>query len=456
VIQWLLKPLGAIRSHPGRTLLVLALIGLVGVGAVFTGRQLWANHHFRAAQECLKEQDLLGAHDHLELCLEVWPTDGEVLWQAARCARRMGRYDEAEYYLNRLVDAGWPEHIVQVERYIIEAQRGYFPSVERQLRAIVEETKDNPEVVQILEVLSKHYLSARDPFRALPYLNMWVKRDPENTTPLLWRAWLWASSSNLEDAESNLRQALRVNPHDRDARVGLGEILIKMRRPKQALQQFLYVKDLPGAMERPRVLIGLAQCRIELGERDAARKILDRLLAVDPKNVEAMRYHAKIARRPADVEKWLRRALRTDPNDLQANYALYLFLNGYPDRKSEAQKYLAKFKRLDNALKRMDEVINHELPGAKSRTPALEYEVGTLNLTLGRYEEAKIWLDRAWQHGRRDRLLFRAMAECCAALGQKDNATYYRDLAARAPAPRPDAPGSAAAADRSRRREKRP
>jgi tetratricopeptide (TPR) repeat protein len=415
---------------------VLVVVLLIAVGALFMGVQLWANSHYRAAKEALKKQDLNVAKEHLEKCLEVWSNNGEVLLAAAQTARRMGYYDKAEGYLERLANADWPEDAVEVEHNLIEAQRGYFPAVEGKLQTVVEQTKDNPDVVLVLEVLAKHYLSAREPYKAEKYLNMWVKRDPENTTPLLWRGWLWGTLGNLDDAAADLRRALRINPDDPDAQLGLGEILMRARRPKQALPHLLFVERWDGANVRSRVLLDLAQCRAALGNQAEARKLLDRILAQDPKHVGAMVQYAKITTRHADAERWLRRALRVDPNDREANYRLYGVLQHDPGRKKEAKKYFTRFKSLDKAIKRADEIIGTELPRARERTPALEYEVGTLYLTMGRHDEAEIWLQRAFQHGYRDRALYLALADCYAGMGKPKNAAKYRQLARQGQGPR--------------------
>src|SRR6516162_7740495 len=68
----------------GLVVLIVAGLAVAGEAAYLIGRQLWADHHFRAAEEAMGRRDFDAARSHLALCLEVRPTDAEAHFLAAR------------------------------------------------------------------------------------------------------------------------------------------------------------------------------------------------------------------------------------------------------------------------------------------------------------------------------------------------------------------------------------
>src|SRR5947209_7998414 len=82
--------------HPGRVLLVLALLGL---GGVFGVPHLLAAYHFRAAARASDHHRLAEASRHLRPCLSTWPDSPRVRLLAARVARRSGDLAQAEEHL---------------------------------------------------------------------------------------------------------------------------------------------------------------------------------------------------------------------------------------------------------------------------------------------------------------------------------------------------------------------
>src|SRR4051812_26020541 len=89
---WLLAGLG---------LAVLVVLGVVG------GRRWLAEHHRRAAQACLDRRDYEAAWHHLERSLELRPDAAATHFLAARTARRVARYDEADRQLAACQRLGW-------------------------------------------------------------------------------------------------------------------------------------------------------------------------------------------------------------------------------------------------------------------------------------------------------------------------------------------------------------
>src|SRR4051812_20191274 len=80
--------LGSPWRKPRRSLAIVTLLTLTGLGLWVAGRYLWAGHHLRAARAAVARYHNAEAEQHLRACLSVWPKDPEVLLLAARTARR--------------------------------------------------------------------------------------------------------------------------------------------------------------------------------------------------------------------------------------------------------------------------------------------------------------------------------------------------------------------------------
>src|SRR5262245_20596107 len=73
-LQWLRSPF----RRPWRSLAILSLVMLIGLGLGLTGLHLWAAYHYRSARQCLDRYRLAEAREHIEVCLHVLPSSFEV------------------------------------------------------------------------------------------------------------------------------------------------------------------------------------------------------------------------------------------------------------------------------------------------------------------------------------------------------------------------------------------
>jgi Tfp pilus assembly protein PilF len=428
----MIRPLRALfqktRRYPGRALAVLGLLLLTGFGGFVAVRNARAAWQLREAKEALAQQQLSEALDHLDRCLAVWPSDGEAHLLAARTARRLGKLDLAEEHLERCAELGWSKDAIEIEQYLMEAQQGNFQRVENALRNVVIRNQDSPDVTLILEVLAKKYLASYRFTDAHHCLRLWLEREPNNLIALLWQSWLYSQGGDHEDAETNLRRAVKFYPNDADARLSLADVLLLRRKPKEALPHFLAVARSQGDAPAPKVLLGIAQCRAQSGQPAAARRVLRQLLDRHPGDAKALLEYAKVAPDERAKEKWLRKALKAAPADPLVNYQLYLCLQSKPQRQEEARAFLTKFKSLDGKLKRIHQIIAKELGPTYPPRSALEYELGVLYLDLQQNKEAYYWLDRALEHNPHHRPTREALARYYARVGDLERAHKYERL----------------------------
>jgi tetratricopeptide (TPR) repeat protein len=430
----LLRLLTALRQRPRIVLLVLALFIPIGFAAYLAGLNIWAEIHFRAAQRALDRFDLDGARDHLAVCLRVWPTGARTHFLAAQAARRAGRYDEAEEHLGVCEGLGWPAEAVDLERLLIQGQRGQNTALE-ELRLRAE--RGGPEAALILEVLIQDYVETYQLSRALAALNRFLELRPDNIRALLGRGWVWERLLLFGAAADDYRRAVALDPDNDEARRRLAETLVITGPPREALAHF---ERLEGRADRPELLLGEARCHRQLGEVDRAAELLDRLLARHPDQVAALTERGRLALqagKPGLAEKLLRRAVRNAPHDREANFTLArcLELRG---QKAEARRLRVKCRELDAALKRVDRLTKQVMKAPHN--PTLRYEVGMIFLKYGETDQGLRWLEMALREDPGHGPTHRALARHFERAGQTGRAAYHRrflagGLATRGPAP---------------------
>src|SRR5262249_28026444 len=138
-----------------------------------------------------------------------------------------------------------------------------------------------------------------------------------------------------------------LNPASEEARLRLGSLLIQAHRARDAVGHFEWLCQ--RRPDDPPVLLGLARCRDELGQRDEARRLLQEPVAPDPQHAQAVAELGKLGLAEgqlADAERWLRRAVELAPHERENLYNLAQCLNR-AGKKEEAQQCLAKLKQVE-------------------------------------------------------------------------------------------------------------
>jgi tetratricopeptide (TPR) repeat protein len=414
-------------------LLVVALLGLIALGAYLGGRQLWAWGHYRDAQRALERREFQQAEQHLACCVEVWSSSAETFFEAARAARRAEDYDEADRYLSQAQKLGWVPEAIQLERALARVQRGDVAGDEFALRDYVEKHKNDtdPDVSIILEGLSKGYLKSFRLALAVYALNLWLEREPRNAQALLWRGGVRDRLGDFEAAETDYRRAVEAEPDLDRARIRLAEDLLQNHKTEEALQHLLHLQE--RQPQNPLITYDLAQCRRDQGRTDEARVLLDHMLSEHQRDVEALlkrprlgepqgpeeewwrqavdqapyelrhpRYildlyvralieRAEMAGTPAEKESYLRQAIALNPYDEAANYHLFQCLER--QNKPEAKKYHERWDKLtaDRALLgKLNRAIMDD-----PHDPDLRCRIAEILLRNGQPHEARRWVESA-------------------------------------------------------------
>jgi tetratricopeptide (TPR) repeat protein len=161
---------------------------------------------------------------------------------------------------------------------------------------------------------------------------------------------------------------------------------------KEALSRYeAYLKENP---RDPEGLFGLANCQYSLNQTTAARATLKELLARAPNFVRALLLQAKVKDaddQPAQALQWLRRAERLAPRESDITHLMILVLQRL-NQTEEAEKYIT---RQQEILSWHDQLIKLRKQLRYDNTNAdLHYQIGRLNMLLGRDDEAAEWFRR--------------------------------------------------------------
>jgi predicted Zn-dependent protease len=376
--------------RPRRAAAAAAVLALFVLGGYFGGRQLWAQHHYRAALAALDKYDYAEAKKHLAVCLEVWPEGPDAHLLSARLARREERLDEAAQLLRRCRDLGCPAETVELEHLLLRGQRRE-PTALSELHARAE--AGGPGLPDVLEVLIQYYVDTFQLGRALTALDRLLELRPGNVPALVGRGWVYERVLDFSAAAAEYREAVRLDPANDKARLKLAEMLLLAGTPAKALAEFERVHGRRGDV--PAVLLGLARSHRQLGQREQAQALLARLLAQAPDHAGALAERGKLALeldRLDEAERWLKKAARSDPYSREGQYNLAQCLIR-AGRARDAEPYLARYRVLDADLKLLDRLTREVLK--KPADADLRCEVGEILLRNGGPSEALGWLNSA-------------------------------------------------------------
>jgi Flp pilus assembly protein TadD len=403
---------------------ILILLVLLGLVFYLAALQIWASYHNRAAQLALAQHDFEKAQAHLALCLEVRPHSGETQFEAARAARRAGRYREADRYLRACKDLKWVPEATDLEYVLLEIQRGNLKANEMIATDWVQ--RGHPDSVLILEALGQGYLKNYDLMRAIDCLTLLLTKDPDNVQALVRRGDAFERMRSMDKAIADYRKAVDLDPENEEAQRLLAMFLIASHHAVDAVAHFekLYER-LPGD---PEIILGLAQCKHELGQTEEAHRLLDLVLTANPRDPKALAERGKLALNRGDfdqAESWLRKAADLAPFE-QANIFSFVLCLEHQGREKEAKKWRARLDQIEVDLDRMKDVMTRLR--ASPKDPMLRLEAGKLLIQNGQDQEGLRWLDSALQQDPTHRPTRDFLAQYFEKRGDVGRAKHYRRL----------------------------
>ncbi len=427
----LLAVFGAFRRRPGRSLAVLALLALIGLGLALAGRQVSAVYHFRAARTACERYHNPEAAAHLRACLTAWPNDPDVLLLAARVARRGGSFGEADDLLEQYQRVRGRDDNLILERVLLSVERGDMDDVMRFCTTKVEE--NDPASPLILEALARGFLRVFRSDEAGQAVTTWLDREPNNPMALLLAGRIAQEREGSADAAAAFERALKIDPELDEARDRLTMVLIESHQAPQALPHLEYlVRRWP---DDPALTVRLAQCRDLLGQQDEAVRLLDGVLARRPNYLPALAERGKLALRAGqrvEAEAWLRQAVALAPGDatLLPHFHLCLEQNG---KEEEAKALEPRMNKARADLERLQTLLGEDLR-RDPKNADLWYEAGMILLRAGSVAEGRHWLENAVRFNPRHVKAHEALAESYAKGGEAGKAAQHQKAAREAAA----------------------
>jgi tetratricopeptide (TPR) repeat protein len=251
--------------------------------------------------------------------------------------------------------------------------------------------KEAPETPLIVEAMARGYVLTYRLGPALRCLNMILERDPASVEALAHRGWVYEHTGALTDALKDYRRVLELKPDRDEQRLALATILLK-DSAEEARREF--ERLLERQPDNPRVLLGVAQSYHALGlPAEKERPYIETVLAKDPENSKALSILAQSVDNPSECEALLRKAIASDPANLDAHWQLYLCLL-QQQREMEAAAQQERHAKVEADKVRMAQIVGQELTKTPY-DPNLYYEMAMIYLRYGKFDKGKEWLQRA-------------------------------------------------------------
>ena len=257
------------RSRIPRPLFLFAGLSLVGL--------LIAWPFVSPFVECFRIRDLLARSEVIpafELAKRLagsQPDCAECQFLLAKSARRSADFSTAAAALERARAAGWDATEIQFEQVLAIAQSGQVRSVERELKQLFESDLQEAEIGEVYEALASGHLAAFDAPEFLKSLDFWIEWRPDAIQPRLQRAEFFSRIQKYSEAADEYRILLQMHPDCNEARVSLGECLLKLNLAKEAAEQLQMSYDKEPT---DHTALLLAKCLIQIDRSQEAQALL--------------------------------------------------------------------------------------------------------------------------------------------------------------------------------------
>jgi tetratricopeptide (TPR) repeat protein len=227
---------------------------------------------------------------------------------------------------------------------------------------------------------------------AIRHLERTAQLDPSDQRPLRLLGLIYKDYERYEDAVPQYEESLRRKSDQldwADVRQELAACQIKLHRYREALATLQPCPDSPSA------LVLRAECQHALGDSAAAETALDRALAVEPENVEALVLRGTMLLedgRPQEAVGVLERATRAHPQDYASHFKLAQAYAqaGQPERAAAEQKIADRIREVRKVFADL-----HQTAWDNPEDARIRLRLAQLAKELGRPDLELVWLKAA-------------------------------------------------------------
>jgi tetratricopeptide (TPR) repeat protein len=415
---------------------VLAGVALVAATAwlvVRARREAAVRADAEAARRLVAAHRFLEAQEPLRRWLEARPHSGEALFLVARGAIGLGMFDQGLAALDRAAALEYSASRIDRERGLALSHLKRHEEAEPILRRLADRPSANdPEVDQ---ALARVYLETFQLRAAGEAIERWIRHAPGEARAYLWRAQLGRrTNASPEDLAHDYEQALLLAPADREAHLGLADVLLQGSRFEEALPHFEAARG--GRTDDPEADLGLGSCLAGLGREEEARRCLDRAIAQAPADSRPLIERAKLALRRGTLDGALAdldRAVLIDPFEPEGHYHRGLVLA----RLGRAEEARGESERASR-LRAEHEELTALLVALYGRPGDVEQEFRAARWFFlhGRPEEGRRWAEKILRADPSHPATHRLLADHYEGEGDAGRANYHRLRAGpAAPAP---------------------
>ncbi len=248
---------------------------------------------------------------HLERALALAPQASKLHYPLGMALRKLGREDEARVFLSKggavdppmrdpllaaLAETGGPSRFDQLRGRLAFA-RGIVANAAEAFGAAVEK---DPRSASARQAYGVALANLGDAIYAFDQLDEAARLDPDDPATHYALGVLLAQQQALWSARFHLARAADLEPTDAAAHRELAAVLRRQRDPAQAIERYRVALAL--SPRDPQALLGLAQCRIDLGQLSEAKAGLEEALVLVPEAVGIRSNLARLLAAAPDLE----------------------------------------------------------------------------------------------------------------------------------------------------------
>ena len=434
------RPSLSILRTLGRTR--ATVLGILTVLTLCAGVSWWRGNWFepreaRAARSALEN----GRFDEAAALVERWvkssPASPDARYSKASVAWSQNDLATAEEELAEAERLGYSWAQLARLRGLLLASRNLKSEAEPMLRwQFDNSSKPDSEVA---EALARIYMETFRLEEAANVLERWMHQAPADARPHLLRADIDVRiQAPSETIIGRYHEALKRDPNLDRARFGLADELYQSHRYSEAAAEYsAYLARMP---EDPLGYLGACRNALKLGDDGAAETLVDRALALAPKDPDVLSAKATLELQRGKLESALSffdLSVKADPFNHRYRYQRMLILSRL-GKKPEAEAERQTIERL-----KLEEGQFADISKALLRNPLdpkLRSEAARWLMDHGHDQEAVDWANLVLQSEPTHPAMNRLLADYYRKKGQLGLANFYE--APLAGSDRPAAPGT--------------
>jgi tetratricopeptide (TPR) repeat protein len=378
-------------SVPRRTRLLFVAVVLTAAIAWFA----WPLSVATQVDAAIRRHDWASATAGLDRLDRLQPARSAHVLRRARILRRQDRLADSIAALDEAARLGHDAEEIRRQRILTVAQSGRIGEVEPEVQRLLGAAVDDAFAEECYEALVKGYVACHRIDDARQCVAFWCEWQPEDPRAHA-AAGLVAEKLELHgEAIAAFRHALSLAPHDVAVRGRVAAHEVHSGRLDVAAAEYARcLAEVPGDAG---FLLGLADCRLRLGESAAAATLLHDALTLDLTPEQAAVALASLAslaaesRSTRDALALYRDAVRLDTRNITARFGLASMLGSLGDR--AAAEELAEAQRLTDMHRRLTTLTRQAVgePG----NAELRVEIAAILADLGLQDAGSRWLETA-------------------------------------------------------------